>query len=329
MTQSALSHATKSCRICGNKIDGTPWRVREMLCGTRDMFDYVLCGQCGCLQIAAVPDDLGRYYPQDYYSYRSFKRLAGNRLRRFIDRQRVQAYFGRWNIIGALANRLARPLDYVTWAKRAGLDTTARVLDIGCGNGRVLLRMKLGGFADVAGGDLFIPQTLVYPNGVTIHKMNLEDFAAANPQPFDLIMMHHSLEHVVDPLTTLQTAARLLSANGALIVAVPVADSEACERYREHWISLDAPRHIHLLTRKSMALLAERSGLAIAHIESCGLVSQFIGSEFYRRNLSGEIKRKPEDMFNRSEIIEFQRMTESLNRDGRGDQAMFFMRKAA
>ncbi|MBV9479792.1 MAG: class I SAM-dependent methyltransferase [Acidobacteria bacterium] len=300
-----------------------------MLHGTGELFDYVKCGACGCLQIAPIPRDLGRYYPRDYFSFRSFDHLARGRLRRMIDCKRVQHSLERRNLIGWILNPVARPLDYLTWVQKAGLNTAARVLDVGCGNGKVLLRMRLGGFQQVTGVDPFIRKTIAYPNGVTIHKLTLEAFAGEYRQPFDLIMFHHSLEHMVDPQGALKTAASMLSERGSILVAVPVADSEACERYRENWANLDAPRHLHLFTRNSMAILARNAGLAVTHAESAGLVSQFTASELYRRGIAGNARRSAAEFLSKREIEEFRTMTARLNREGRGDQVMFYLRRPA
>jgi hypothetical protein len=55
-----------------------------MLYATREMFTYILCEGCGCLQIAEIPPDLGRFYPSHYYSFVPVGK--GNAWRRFKDR---------------------------------------------------------------------------------------------------------------------------------------------------------------------------------------------------------------------------------------------------
>ena len=56
------------CSIC-RAAHGTLYHVREMMFGMRDPFTYAQCGNCGCLQLIDVPADLGRYYPDGYYSF--------------------------------------------------------------------------------------------------------------------------------------------------------------------------------------------------------------------------------------------------------------------
>ena len=60
----------RACRACGNAEGNTAHFPKEMMFGWREVFEYFECGRCGCLQIAEIPADLGKYYPRDaYYSY--------------------------------------------------------------------------------------------------------------------------------------------------------------------------------------------------------------------------------------------------------------------
>ena len=56
------------CRICNGPL-GPALTVREMMYGTRDEFDYHQCHDCACLQISKIPEDIGKYYPENYYSF--------------------------------------------------------------------------------------------------------------------------------------------------------------------------------------------------------------------------------------------------------------------
>lgn len=329
MTRSQHSpiNSSSKCRICNNGADNVSYRVREMLHGTREVFDYFQCGFCGCLQMRDIPADLSNFYPDNYYSFRSFKKLSSNRVRSFIDQHRAKAAMGTRNFLGWIANRVARPLDYVTWMMHTKLGLDAKILDVGCGHGKLLLRLTAGGFQNCTGLDPFIPETLRYPNGPTIFKTTLESFSARQGGEFDLIMFHHSLEHVRNPLNDLRMAASLLSDKGWILVAIPVADCVAWEQYRESWVNLDAPRHLHVLTRKSMGILAGQAGLVIDRIDSLGLISQFTGSELYRRDIPGNVKHKLTSHFSRHELSAFRRRTHELNKAGQGDIALFYLRQ--
>jgi SAM-dependent methyltransferase len=317
--------AAAACRICGASGDFVRYHAREMLHGTRQAFDYVECDACGCVQIADIPGDLSPYYPAGYFSFRSHRSLDRNLVRRFVDPRRVASRFGRPDLLGAFAERISRPFDYVDWIKKAGLGPQARILDVGCGAGKTLLNMALGGFPKPAGVDPFIAETIRYECGVTVHRTSLEAFAAERASCFDFIMFHNSLEHLIDPLAALTLAARMLAPGGRVLVVVPVADSWAWTHYRENWFALDPPRHIHLLTSAAMDILARGAGLAVRLSWSTGAISQFVGGERYLRDIPLSDKRRDRDLFSRGELAEFRRRVEELNRQGQGDQTAFIL----
>lgn len=59
------------CRICGNNKNNKIYQVKEMMFGFRDKFDYFQCATCNCLQISEIPCEISKYYPDNYYSFRS------------------------------------------------------------------------------------------------------------------------------------------------------------------------------------------------------------------------------------------------------------------
>jgi SAM-dependent methyltransferase len=316
------------CRICGLEGNHPSYRIREMMFGTREEFVYFQCPDCSCLQIADIPDDLGRYYPEQYYSYSSFERLAGSRwrhLRYATPGQNQQSGIGGW--IGRISSRFSRPPKHQAWVRHAGIGPEAKILDVGCGNGKTLLKMHLGGFRHCTGVDPFIQETLHYPNGVTIHKQGLPEFRQTSRETFDLIMFHHSLEHMEDPQGMIRAAKGLLADGGKILVRVPVADSFAWDHYREHWIQIDAPRHLYLLTRKSMEILAGQAGLRVERVDYDSTKGQFIGSELYQRNIPGNAPEREKRIFSRTQQRDFKRRAGELNVQQRGDQAAFYFCK--
>ena len=61
------------CKICSNKDGNKFYSVREMQFGTRDEFIYCECSNCGCLQLVNPPENLSKYYPPEYFSFKIFK----------------------------------------------------------------------------------------------------------------------------------------------------------------------------------------------------------------------------------------------------------------
>lgn len=318
---------SRQCRICETTAEHPEYDIREMLMATREVFHYFQCQECGCLQIEQVPDDLGKYYPSNYFAYKLPRRLIKGGMRAWIDPIRVRSRLSGSNLLAKLTDRLVKPLDYLDWAIAAGADQAAPVLDVGCGRGKLLLRMRLGGFTNLTGVDPFLDKSIDYPNGVHIHKQELADFARVTESRYQMIMFHHSYEHMLYPHQVMQAAEQLLAPDGLILIRVPVADSWAWRHYRENWFAADAPRHLFLHTKKSIGILAAEAGLKIDNIVYDSTPSQFIISELYSRDIPLTESSQIGKLFSRQEITRFRTRTKEFNRTAQGDQAVFYLKR--
>jgi SAM-dependent methyltransferase len=211
----------------------------------------------------------------------------------------------------------------------ADVSTRSRILDVGCGSGRFLLTLSGAGFRNLQGVDRYVERDIEYPGGLRILKGSLDDCQGE----WDIIMFHHSFEHLPHPLETLKTATGLLAPNGTIVVRIPVVSSYAWERYGVTWVQLDAPRHFFLHSRKSMWRLAEAAGLSVDRVVDDSTEFQFLGSELYVRDIplrsEGTLGLDAKgSIFSLEEVQAFRRLAAELNVKGRGDQAAFYLKKA-
>jgi len=316
------------CRICGNAGDNKTYAVREMMFGTRESFRYVQCAACGCLQIAEIPPDMSRYYPAGYYSFNlSPQRAFAHRLKNFIKRPRYRYAVLNRGILGRLLyllfpNKSLRRLSHVR------LTEDSRILDVGCGTGSYLYWLRTIGLTHLLGIDPYIEKDIEYDNGLRIVKTSLHELEGT----WDLIMFNASLEHMPDQLGTLTDAARLLEDGGTCLVRIPMVSSYAWEHYGVNWVQLDAPRHLYLHSVRSLTLVAERAGLTIDRTLHDSTEFQFWGSEQYVRSIPLVSERSwsenpSRSIFSPADIRTFRRRAEDLNRQGRGDQGAFYLKK--
>jgi SAM-dependent methyltransferase len=315
---------TRVCRVCGAEDGLEEYAVREMMFGLRDEFLYFQCGRCGCLQIAEVPEDLARYYPAAYYAYQEDEEPA-RPLQRALRRARNAYAFSRRGALGRLLyawKPYPRGAAF-RWLQRNGLTLDSRILDVGCGSGGLLRDMRRFGYRDLLGVDPYIDADIEHPEGVRIRRATIHEMEG----PFDLVMFHHAFEHIPDQRETLETVASLLAPGGECLIRMPTVSSYAWEHYREHWVQLDAPRHLLLHSRESLARLAGQAGLELAEVQHDSTELQFVGSELYRKGVA--LVDSDGSHFSVREMGEFRRRAEALNREGRGDSAAFFLRRAA
>jgi SAM-dependent methyltransferase len=323
---------TKLCRICGNAENNRVHKAREMMFGTRDEFDYLECAACGTVQICEIPD-LSRYYPEDYYSLNTEK--SGDFEKRL--RVRLAARFlgnyllNRKNFISQLIARKQSWLDsfFPNYLKEPLLELNFRspILDFGCGTGKLLQTLYYYGFRDLTGADAFIDDNIFYPNGVKIYKRSLWEI-----EPFfDLVMLHHSFEHLPDPLESLHQIYKLLPPRKFCLIRIPVA-AFAWEKYGVNWVQLDPPRHLFLFTEKSFRKLAEAAGFEVAKVVYDSESFQFFGSERYVQNIAMNEGKNAEGVSSESiltpeNLREWEQTAELLNKQNKGDQACFYLRK--
>jgi SAM-dependent methyltransferase len=314
-----------SCRICSSKTNNQILNVREMYFGTREVFEYLECSNCGCLQLLNPPKDYSSHYPKDYFT---FQQKHEGKIKSILNRYRDRAAMGEKSFLGNILYKRFGTPTYVSRLKIADVGLNDSILDVGCGKGILLHKMKESGFNNVMGIDPFIDETISYLNGLKILKKNFDEL----DKKFDFIMFNHSFEHMENPLEVMKQSNRLLNKSKYLLLRIPVADSYAFKRYRENWCSLDAPRHLFIHTKKSIELLAKQSGFEIRKINYDSRSWQLWGSEQYSKNISLMDERSyyinpKKSIFTQNQIDEFEKQVDNLNKNGEGDQAEFYLQK--
>ena len=315
------------CKICKNSIGNSKYRVREMMFGLREEFDYFQCANCGCLQIGTAPQDLSRYYPRDYFSLEKPKLSERLALFSSLKQARLKHALGQKNALGAVLSIIGGIPSIPEWVIKAHLRTDSRILDVGCGQGQRLLQLRRKGFSSLTGIDPHIASNIRYRCGVTVYKMQVEDIT----EHFDFVTLNHSFEHMSDPLNTLKKLRDITNPNGYVMIRIPIADSFAWRNYGSDWFQIDAPRHLFLHTRKSMELLAVKAGFTIFDITYDSNEGQFICSEQYKRDIPLMDRRayrkgRLSELFSMEEIRTFKEKAQYLNSIKEGDSACFYLR---
>ena len=320
-----------ACKICGNQEGNRPVLIADTMFGTGESFAYTECATCGCLQINEVPANLGDYYSSEYYSLGSspFDPPSGpkGRLMAWATKLRTSyALTGK----GFLGKRVfeRRPDDAAGSLRHFSLSKDARILDVGCGSGRLLSELSGFGFHNLEGIDVFRDGDAEYLGGrVRLWKRSIHE----HPGQFDLVMMHHAFEHVADPEETLKSCARLLADGGKLLIRTPTTSSFLWKEYGAKWHQTDAPRHLFIHSIDSMRMLADRAGLELSEIMYDSGPGQFWATE---QTAKGIPSSKAIPYADAKEIGPHRRVSEraeaeELNQKQLGDQACFiFMKKS-
>ena len=211
------------------------------------------------------------------------------------------------------------PTPEVDALRRAGLEPDSHVLDVGCGSGQLLGQLWRAGLRNLAGVDPYLPADVEAAPGVRVRSCPLEQVQDS----YDIIMMHHVIEHLPDPCATLSVCRQRLRPGGRLLLRMPCVDCQAWDDYGINWIGCDAPRHLQVHSRRSFDLMAAQTNFKIRDWWCDSGGTQFWTSELMRRGLnlydSKGVGIKPQDYFSESELAEFDRKAAALNEQGRGD----------
>lgn len=290
-TNRDLGRKEHKCRICGAEGMFRSYLAREMLKGTRDEFEYFVCDNCNCLQIAKVPDNLGDYYGETYYSFGFDRNQDSN---------------------------FEQPAD-----------SFDKILDVGCGSGKWLYKAADAGLGNLYGCDPFLDEDIFYGDRVHIRNCSIHDMEGDGT--FDMILMQDSFEHVTDPKEVLDSAHRLLKDDGTLFMTLPVFPNMAFDMYGPHWYALDAPRHITLHSFKSLRYLAKECGFAITGYKFDSINSMLVFSFFYQHGIpkSQFTDELIKSYFPDEYILRINDTVEKACQNNRGDHIKLTMRKAS
>lgn len=134
-----------------------------------------------------------------------------------------------------------------------------RLLDVGCGNGDFLqLAASVGWEVEGVEPDPVAAQA-AYSPGLQVHVGGLEMLNRYESR-YDAITLSHVIEHVHEPLQTLEQCFRLLKPGGSLWLETPNVLSSGHELFGEHWRGLEAPRHLSLFSSQGLRQSLRRVG---------------------------------------------------------------------
>lgn len=250
-----------SCNLCGSKDSTFLFEARDRLHGIEGTFSYVRCPMCGLVYMnpQVVPEDIERLYPSDYAPHSTAAKGAAAVIRSSYNRLMkapVISQFIRWVTNVKITNDVYRQLD-----------ENSRILDVGCGAGAFLNRVKAEKGCKVYGVDISEAAVETAKNsfGLDIFKGTIAE-APFKDGSFDVITAWWYLEHVPDPHATAAKISSLLKNDGFCIIGVPNYESFNAKVFKDKWYHLDCPRHLCIWTPSSMKRLLEQHNLTVIKI---------------------------------------------------------------
>lgn len=239
--------AASRCPLCGGSSAlafVTPDRNRGI---GDERFEYRRCASCGVLYLRDAPADLGRFYPDEYFTLPGPEELRA--IGRGSERYRIE-----------LLRRHVR---------------TGRLAEIGPGDGIFALQALDAGFEVKAiEMDRAACEHLRSALGIEVVQTAAPHEALTALAPLRAVVAWHVIEHLREPWLMLEAAAVALERGGVLIVATPNPNAFGLRLLGGRWAHVDAPRHLFLLPHATLVERARQSGLdpvELTHADPGGL----------------------------------------------------------
>lgn len=201
----------------------------------------------------ADEDDLKRLYSTEYY---------GEEHQRF------------WPVIEKVINSFRRRrIEKIEKFKRKG-----RILDIGCGRGKMLAGLKGRGW-ETYGTELSEESASYAKEKLGLNVYPGDFLSSRFPSDFfDCVTLFHVLEHLKDPLKNLMEIKRILKKDGLLLIALPNFGGGQSEFSGRTWFHLDVPRHYSHFTLKTLRRFLDNAGFRIKKVNRFSLEYDPFGS---------------------------------------------------
>ena len=264
------------CSLCGSCESKFLFDAKDRAHGIKGSFTYVKCTDCGLVYMnpQISPEDVKAFYPDDYAPHKSHLDKAGKSEK-------------------MSKSRLERSLPKLLLQK---LNENSRVLDVGCGSGKFL-----GGIKNIFGCKVYGLDISEQAAKIAKDDYGIEVFtgvvtvAPFPPDYFDVITAWQYLEHVHNPLESLQMFYRLLKPDGLCAISTPNFDSFNAKIFKDRWFGLECPRHLYIYTPETINKLLQKAGFlltAISYDKSSKNLINSLQYYFYENNYSPEHRNR-------------------------------------
>ncbi len=238
-----MTYESVSCYACSSERREPFVSAQDDLTGKPGAFQFVRCLDCGLhyqhprIDIESIKD----YYDDEYIAHRKKQDFG---LLTPVYRYVMES-------LDRKKESIVRP-----YLKAV---TPNEILDVGCGAGTFLEKMRVAHAARVTGVDFKDFNGADGFDHIEFHCGVLCEQELRFGR-FDLVTMWHFLEHDYDPLSTLGAARTLMKDDAYLVIEVPRLDSVTFRLYRERWPGLQAPQHTALYDKQSLLRIVEQAG---------------------------------------------------------------------
>lgn len=265
---------TATCILCDTRHHRVLFKARDRLYNIQREFCIIECVICGLK--STVPkyseEEIISLYPSEYSPHQlcDLKQINERSTEGFI-KKFVKPY---------LTSLLSRLLDTKSHILPP-LSGDARILELGCAAGSFLRSLKGKGW------HLYGVEPVKTPARHAREVSEAEVFCGTIKEAkypsnfFDAVFAWMTVEHLVDPLETLNEVYRVLNKNAYFVFSIPNAGSWEWSVFKNRWYGLQVPFHFYHFTPKTISMLLDKTGFRIEMIEHQRNCSNIVASLGY------------------------------------------------
>ena len=247
-----------TCSLCGGKESSTCFTAFDFDSSV-EPFQLVQCTDCSLavIQPTPPPASLDKYYPASYY---------GSGKRKFSGVIEFLTVLG----CKLRAKKVVQQISRTKSGQHAN-----KILDVGCGRANLLRHLNR------IGCECYGTERAKFPDdghldGIDIFKGSVVERRYESDY-FDAVVIWHVLEHLNDPLETLDEIARITRKNGIISIAVPNFSSLQSSLFKSDWFHLDLPRHLFHFNVKNLCQVLTNRGYSVQTMSTCSLEQNIFG----------------------------------------------------
>jgi 2-polyprenyl-3-methyl-5-hydroxy-6-metoxy-1,4-benzoquinol methylase len=273
-----------NCCLCEEPESKEILLSKDYNWGISGVSRYVKCNTCGFIyqNPRPIPDRIMEFYPH----------LYGTAVRNPSENPESKINASIHHIRSGIIDRFIS-------------NTSRSMFDIGCGSGFFLEYMRRQGWR-VSGVDPSA-EHVIYAN----RKLGLQDvWEGLWPLDHkltiqvDAVSLFHVIEHILLPTEALSAIRQILRPGGIVVLETPNVESWPAKLFGHRWVTLDAPRHVSLFSKRTLTYCLGKAGFEVLllktfspstmeYSESTRYVLQDLGLRQYRKRPHGSTE-KPE-----------------------------------
>ena len=258
-TQSAIrTNDRPFCYLCGNRGEYIYERLQDRLFSVPGEWCFRKCPVDSCSLVWLDPSPLAEDTGQLYLNYYTHQSGCLDSESNGINKQAREPLHLPYSLVKRvlLIRRGRKRLkEMFLSGVKAG-----RLLEIGCGDGRRLLRLqKKGWLVEGQEVDKKAISNALSGSDLRIHEGELRELALGECT-FDAVVLNHVIEHLLDPIEVLRECHRILKPGGRIVMVTPNMESLGHRHFGSSWRGLEPPRHFYIYNQRNLREVALAAG---------------------------------------------------------------------